>query len=152
MVETLPDAQPNLGGSWKLFNQDVLGEWNTYLLLGYGADENARVDDAAASYASIGWAGDAYQIYTNPETKKTALVVKWDWVTENDRVEFQDVMTSHLKSLYNGSALSDQDNGSCWIQPDQIACLYSKNKQTIWIVAPDQVIFEVLLKQFPDFP
>ncbi|HEX7433583.1 MAG TPA: hypothetical protein VF326_07980 [Anaerolineaceae bacterium] len=72
VVEELPNAKSSLGGAWNLFDHNVLGEWNTYLLLGYGADAPSRVDDSAAYDASNGWSGDAYQIYTNPETKKNS--------------------------------------------------------------------------------
>ncbi len=149
---SIPDFSADLGSGWQLLDNNSLGEWNTYLLLGYGANLKARVDDNTASSAAVGWTGDAYQVYLNGQKEKTALIVKWAWDTTDNAGEFHQAMYSHLLALYQNAAENDQDHGSCWLAPDQIACFYTVNKQSIWIVAPDQVAFTTLLKQFPDFP
>lgn len=149
---SIPDISGELGSDWQLMDGNSLGEWNTYLLLGYGTNLKARVDDNTASSAAVGWSGDAYQVYLNGPKDKTALVVKWAWTTTDNAGEFHQAMLSHLQALYQNATENDQDHGSCWLAPDQIACLYTTGKQSIWIVAPDQVTFTTLLKQFPDFP
>ncbi len=149
---TLPDASPALGTGWQLADTNVLGEWNTYLILRYGYLERTRLDDAVAAAAAQGWAGDIYQTYTQASTRQSALIVLWAWDNPKEMAEFHKAMITHLTHLYNEADQQDQPDGSCWVQPGLAACFYSKNNQSLLIVAPDQTAFAALLAQAPNFP
>ncbi len=149
---TIPNAEASLGPDWQLKDSGTLGEFNTSLLLDYGAKISARIEENTALTSTAGWSGDAFQVYTNGRTSKNALVVKWAWESGGAMDAFRSTMTNHLQALYTGATQDDQVSGSCWQLPDIISCLYSKNKQALWLVSPDQATFMTLLKLNPDFP
>ncbi len=85
-----PDLQPALGDGWKHLGSNVMGEFQTIVLLRgvKGADK-----------AAAGWDGDAYAIYESAE-KKPALVWASTWDSATDAKEFfqayQSVVTKKL--------------------------------------------------------
>jgi hypothetical protein len=78
-----------LGPGWRLLENDALGEWMTYLLLGYGADVDAQLPDADAIKAAAGWGGDRYQVHFNDATGQTMLAARWIWDTTADATTFR---------------------------------------------------------------
>jgi hypothetical protein len=51
------DVSSLLGPEWRLLADDTLGEWTTYLLLAYAADQAAQLDPTTAQSAARGWGG-----------------------------------------------------------------------------------------------
>ena len=84
-----PPMDQTLGEGWRKLAEDTLGEWTTYLLLGYGADVDAMVQDSVAVSAAKGWGGDRYQVYYHDETERTALAAVWGWDTAQDATQFR---------------------------------------------------------------
>jgi hypothetical protein len=139
-----------LGSGWRQLENDALGEWMTYLLLGYGADVDAQLTDDVASKAAAGWGGDRYQVYYNDETGQTVLAARWIWDTTGDAAAFRSAMTKVLNGRFGGNAVAS-NRGSCWEANAQRACLYSDGRQTLWVLAPQASIIDAVLANFPGF-
>ena len=84
-----PPLEPALGGDWKLLTNSSLGEWTTFLVLGYNADVASQISDKIAMPAAAGWGGDRYQVYYSPSLDQTALAVHWAWDTKRDGTELK---------------------------------------------------------------
>jgi hypothetical protein len=129
----------SLGGvltdPWRLVRNNTLGEWMTYLILGYSVDSSAQVSELDAVRASEGWGGDNYQVYHNEETGDTALAVHWKWDTAADEDEFTDIMRLYLEERFSGGVV-ESTSGECWEATQQVSCLYFADRQNLWIVAP----------------
>jgi hypothetical protein len=138
------------GSDWQLIADETLGEWRTYLLLAAGDDEAARLSEDTSQKAAAGWGGDRYQAYYDPQTDQTALVVQWMWDTPQDATEFQQAMSAYLDLRFRGtkSQLPDQ---SCWSANRQTACLYSSEKGTLWVLAPQFALIDQVRQAYPDF-
>ena len=147
-----PPLTDTLGDGWVLLNGNSLGEWMTYLILGYGADLSSEVDDATASKAADGWAGDSYQVYANDAISQTVLAAEWQWTTTDDAQEFKSAMQFYLNARWRGSATDAPGGGNCWEANDQATCLFSKEKSSLWLVAPNQTVLKSILAQYSDFP
>jgi hypothetical protein len=142
-----------LGPAWQLIADDVLGEWHTYLLLSANADEPLRVPDEAARSAARGWGGDRLQAYYHAATAETLLAVAWTWDTTADAREFKQALAAHLDRRFDGAARSvPQANGDCWQTDQQAACLYTRDKNTLWLLAPDQPLIEAITAAYAPFP
>lgn len=78
---TLPDLAAKLGSGWKLLVKNVMGEFNTALLL------KEKLSSGTADRAADGWAGDAWQALEGPDGQ---VVFCWytTWETEKDAEEF----------------------------------------------------------------
>ncbi len=151
--EPIPVADPvlatTLGDSWVPIESSTLGEFDTYLLLGYGADLNAQIADETAAAAAQGWGGDHYQVYYNASTDSTSLAAHWVWDSQGDADQFLKAMSTHLTELYRGNRI-EEANASCWQVNSQTSCLFSAPRQTLWLVGPDLSTVEAMRAQFTD--
>ncbi|HTP09132.1 MAG TPA: hypothetical protein VMP08_12830 [Anaerolineae bacterium] len=145
-----PPLTDTLGTDWRLIDDNVLGEWTTYLILDAGADLAAQVDDSTALKASQGWGGDHYQIYYNNVFSQTVLAAEWTWDTARDATEFKAAMAKYLGVRFRGSQI-DRAAGNCWESNQQTSCIFGKGDKTLWLLAPDLPTLEAALTQYPEF-
>ncbi|CAG0933280.1 hypothetical protein TFLX_02974 [Thermoflexales bacterium] len=148
-VAALPLAEA-LGADWRLIDDDVLGEWTTYLILSAGADLAAQIDDVAARSAARGWGGDRYQVYYNDVLSHTVLAAEWVWDAPREATEFRQAMVEHLGERFRGAKL-DHAAGQCWEANHQASCLFVVSDRSLWLLAPDITILDAVLAQYPDF-
>jgi hypothetical protein len=145
-----PPLIDTLGADWRLIDDDVLGEWTTYLVLTAGADLAAQIPDDDALRASRGWGGDHYQIYYNDVISQTVLAAEWVWDTPRDATEFSLALSDHLAERFRGLRI-DRGAGDCWESNQQTSCLFVTGDRTLWLLAPDRATLEAALTQYPDF-
>ena len=145
-----PPLTDTLGSGWRLIDDNVLGEWTTYLVLRAGADMAAQLDEKTSLAASRGWGGDHYQVYYNDPISQTVLAAEWVWDTPRDATEFKQALLKYLDERYRGAKL-DRASGNCWEANHQTSCLFVKDKRTLWLLAPDSATLEAVLAAYPDF-
>ena len=146
----LPSLDHLLGEAWRLLDDNVLGEWTTFLILGYGADVAAQLDDETAALASAGWGGDHYQVYHEAESGGTLLVARWSWDSLRDAEEFDEALQVYLEQRFRGARV-DRNDGACWESNGQATCLFTLGSETLWLLAPSQTVLNDVLVNFPDF-
>jgi hypothetical protein len=139
-----------LGEGWRLLDSNSLGEWMTYLMLGYGADVEAQLDLALAERAAAGWGGDRYRVYFNDETGQTVMAARWSWDTAGDATTFGGALEDYLHERYGGNEV-DSARGQCWEANAQRSCVYRAGRETLWLLAPDSALIEAVLARFPGF-
>ncbi len=143
------DAAQLLNSDWRLVTSDTLGEWTTYLMLAYSADQAAQVDLAAAERAASGWGGDTYQVFYNDKTDRAVLVADWIWDTSSDAGDFRTTLEGMLGNRYRGSDLPS-DRGRCWSVGDEASCVLGGPKEVVWILGPIDLTLNTLKGLFPD--
>ena len=149
-VEAVPLGE-RLGAEWRLLSANSLGEWTTYMLLGYGADIEGQVEDSKAQAAAQGWGGDTYQVYYRDDTGESILAAHWVWDTAQDAGEFSRAMQPSLDARFRGARLT-RDDGVCYEANGQATCLFTSGRGSLWLLAPDQTILNTLLAAYPNFP
>jgi hypothetical protein len=142
------DAQ--LGTGWSQIASDVFGEWNTYLMLAYGADTNAQLIPDVAQKAAEGWGGDRYQLYLNSESNQTALAIDWVWDSPQDADEFTQAMENHLDALFHGDKF-DHAKGKCWQANEKTTCLFQASNAILWLLTPDMETSDKMLAGYTAF-
>lgn len=142
-----PSVELALGAPWRRVTNDVLGEWQTYLMLAYSADHPARRSEEIAKRAAAGWGGDQVQVMYNSQTDQLALTAHWVWDSPNDAREFAQASQDYLSQMYRGAQIS-RPSGTCWESNGRAACLYTKGSETLWLVAPDQAALDPLALLF----
>jgi hypothetical protein len=145
-----PPLSATLGSDWRELKRDVLGEWTTYLILGYGADLAAQQKDGDASKAAAGWGGDAYQAYVSNRTGDVLLAAHWVWDNPAEAKQFNPVMLAYLDGRFRGNKLI-RPGGSCWQANGQTTCLFSRGSGSLWLIVPDEGLIETVLSHYPDF-
>jgi hypothetical protein len=150
IVVSAPALTGTLGAGWRLIDDDVLGEWTTYLILNAGADLAAQITNNEALSASRGWGGDHYQVYYNDVVSQTVLAAEWAWDTPRDATEFKAAMLKHLGERFRGLRI-DREAGECWEVNQQTSCFFLNGDKTLWLLAPDVTTLEAVLAQFPEF-
>lgn len=80
----LPDLATSLGQGWEVVDENILGEWYTYLVLAKGYEAQYRLQDAIALDASEGWGGDRYAVLKNESTGELTAAVSFNWDTTED--------------------------------------------------------------------
>src|SRR3990172_3836014 len=150
--EEMPDTPLDsvLGEGWRLLDNNSLGEWMTYLMLGYGADVDAQLDDAIAERAAAGWGGGRYWVYFNDESGQTAMSVRWSWDTMGDATTFDGALADYLLERYGGNEV-ESTRGRCWEANAQRSCQYRAGLEILWLLGPDAATVDAVLTRFPGF-
>jgi hypothetical protein len=145
-----PPLTDTLGADWRLIDDNVLGEWTTYLILHAGADLAAQIPDSDALKAAQGWGGDRYQVYYNDVISQTVLAAEWVWDTPRDATEFKTAMLKHLGERFRGLKI-DRGTRDCWESNQQTSCFLGNGDRALWLLAPDVTTLEGMLAQYPEF-
>ncbi len=85
----LPDLTETVGKSWKPVGGDVLGEFQTTILLADGPASTRQAQVAAA-----GWDGDRYEVFES-DGKQLGLVWVTTWDSPKDAEEFAAAYANH---------------------------------------------------------
>jgi hypothetical protein len=137
----LPDYQAALGDGWRELDRNVMGEWYTYLILGQGIDQNARLDKGVAQKAAEGWGGDAYTVYYNDQTNETVMVLRWQWESEGEANEFVNAFTEYADARFGVPAVQ-QGSRMDWDFSGGYSILGHDLDLTTWVYAPDATTAE----------
>jgi hypothetical protein len=137
----LPDYQAALGDGWRELDRGVMGEWYTYLILGQGIEENARLDKDVAQAAAEGWGGDAYTVYYNEQTDETVMVLNWLWESEAEATEFVDAFREYADARFGVDAVQ-QGTRFDWETAENYSILGQDLNQATWVLAPDAATAE----------
>jgi hypothetical protein len=78
------------------------------------------------------------------------LAAHWIWDSEQDALEFETAMQTYLAARFRSNALTSAA-GDCWGNSSQTTCFYSKEKQSLWLLAPDQMTLDLALSLYPLF-
>ncbi len=145
-----PSLGDVLGADWRSLGANTLGEWKTYLILGYSADVQVQIDDATAAAAARGWGGDSYQVYFDDNTGGTVMAVHWAWDTAADATEFLAAMKVYLNARFR-VAVVDRPGAACWAINQQSTCVFGSSRGTLWLLAPDVTVLDAVLTKYPEF-
>jgi len=91
----LPDLKSVLGPTWKKIDDDVNGEWGTYLVL----DEFLN-DATVSKQASAGWGGDHFALYETSKPNEFFVAQLTAWDTPLDAREFFDAYAKRTAKRY----------------------------------------------------
>jgi hypothetical protein len=149
-VAEVPVAQVLTDPGWHAVESNVLGEWTTYLILGYGADVEAQLVDETARVAATGWGGDRYQVYRNDETDEIVLVAHWVWDSALDAATFDRALQDYIDKRFSGGRV-ESARGECWEANAQVSCAYLNGRDTVWILGPTIALIDQLRALFPAF-
>lgn len=139
-----------LGEDWEQIKSNTLGEWFTYLILGFGANPKAQLNEGDAVRASEGWGGDHYQVYYNAKMEQVLLVAHWKWDQASDTSDFTLGMRFYLKGRFSAGEVVEIDR-ECWSGNGQFTCLYNDSQQSLWVVAPSMELVDAVEELYPDF-
>lgn len=145
-----PRLDAALGGDWTLTGSDSLGEWMTYLLLGYGFNVGAQLGDETAQQAASGWGGDHYQTAHNAQTNQSVFAAHWIWDSQAAANEFNDAFGTYQSRRFHGATIS-AGRGQCWQFGGQTSCVLTRGRETLWVVAPDLELITKVVAVYPDF-
>jgi len=147
LAVTLPDLAPTLGEGWSLFDQNVMGEWYTFLILNKGFEEASRIPEETASTAAAGWGGDAYAFYQNSATGDALFVMDALWDTVEDAEEFAAAFTEYA-GLRWGDSEGETAGFPTWSDVNSTALLKVKGNRTLWLLATEPETVALVLEQF----
>ncbi|MBC8504462.1 MAG: hypothetical protein ISR58_11180 [Anaerolineales bacterium] len=140
----IPDLLPILGDGWELIDQDVIGEWYTYLILGFGLDENARLDRSNAAQAADGWEGDVYAVYYQEQSENAVMIYKALWQSDAEAKDFATAFREYATGRF-GNPIDEQEL-ILWQAVDGFHAFYQENSFTTWIFASEQTLVEGIWK------
>lgn len=142
----LPDLTEVLGGDWSLYDQNVMGEWYTFLILNKAYDEIHRLSEAIAQEAAEGWGGDAYAFYLNESTDDVTFVMDSVWDTTEDADEFADAFMDYADLRWE-DASSLVAGYSTWVGDNGTVVFLQEGARTLWVLAPDAETAESILTE-----
>ncbi|MBN2045545.1 MAG: hypothetical protein JW757_11035 [Anaerolineales bacterium] len=149
-------AYPNytslLGQEWELVEEDSLGEWYSYLLLGYNDYPGAQVSDTEAAIAASGWSVDRYQVFYNPEEQQTFLSVYWIWDSAEEGNQFYSALEASLNGRFGGAAEDLIDGGKCWSFGGERSCIQQQEQKVYWLFSQNADLVDLVRERFKVFP
>lgn len=135
-----------LPGAWRLVKQDTLGEWGTYLMLGYNMNLDAAVELDAAATAAEGWGGDEFQVYQHSGSRQTALKAHWIFDTFDDAEEFDAALALSLSGWFPGVP-AEEINEICY-GGGPIACTVFLDNEVFLFILPDATLMNAVLELY----
>jgi hypothetical protein len=129
----LPDLTETLGGNWYLYDQNVMGEWYTFLILNKAYDAAFQLPEETAAAAAEGWGGDAYAFYLNPDTDEVVFVMDTVWDTPEDADEFAAAFIDYASLRWDLGATSSVRS---WTGVDGTVAFWQDGDRTVWVTAP----------------
>jgi hypothetical protein len=142
----LPDLSRVLGNSWKLFDQNVMGEWYTYLILNKPYDDKFQIGESQALEAAEGWGGDTYSVYLNENTDEAIFVMDAVWDTIEDANQFFLAFDQYASKRWEPVSASLFD-AELW-QGEGMSVALSRNEaRTLWVMAPNHDLLETILSE-----
>lgn len=143
LAVSLPDFSDAIGEGWTLFDQNVMGEWYTYLILNKGYEESYRLSEDLAREAAEGWGGDAYAFYLNDSSQEVVFVMDAFWDTVADADEFAEAFESYAELRWDAA-----DSGvlglPTWNNSDTTTSFLVDGNRTVWVIAPTADIVEMI--------
>jgi hypothetical protein len=141
---SVPNLEETLGPGWMLFDQNVMGEWYTYLILSQAYEEAFRINDGQAKAAAEGWGGDAYTIYLNENTDQVVFILDMVWDSTDDADEFIAALTQYADQRWDVAdrQLAGQPT---WQGSEGTVVLTQTGDRSLWIITPTDVLAEKLL-------
>jgi hypothetical protein len=142
----LPDLGPVLGDSWRLFDQNVMGEWYTYLILNKSYEDAYQITETQALEAAEGWGGDAYAVYFNESTDETIFIMDTYWDTQEDADQFILAFDQYASKRWDSVSDSIMD-ADLWQGDGATASFWYVDNRTLWVMAPDRELVELVLSE-----
>ncbi|MGB7538001.1 MAG: hypothetical protein WBM17_05650 [Anaerolineales bacterium] len=139
----VPELGNVVGEGWSLIKSDSLGEFKSYLLLAFGADNPAQLSTDTAAEAVTGWGGDHYLVFESAAGEQLLLAAEWAWDTDADATQFLAAMEDYLDKRFRGGAVQAAA-GKCWSMNDTSTCVYRSGKSILWLTGPDMGIFNAV--------
>jgi len=139
----VPELAAAIGEGWSLIKSDSLGEFKSYLLLAFGADNPAQLSSDTAAEAVAGWGGDHYLVFESAEREELLLTAEWAWDTDADAAQFFAALEDYLDKRFRGGAVAAVA-GKCWSMNDTSTCVYRSGKSILWLTGPDMGIFDAV--------
>jgi hypothetical protein len=132
----IPNLETTLGDQWALVKSDSMGEFMTYLLLAYGADNLAQITTETAATATAGWGGDHYLVFSASQGDQLLLAAEWSWDSDKDTAEYLAAMQEYLGKRFRGAQINSS-GGECWSVNQETTCLFRSGNSILWVLAPD---------------
>ena len=148
---SLPDFLPILGAGWREIDHNMLGEWETYLVLSSGANVMFQLPDSQARTAAAGWGGDSLAVYRQGSSQVGALVLKSSWDTAKDSDEYWRALQEYTKKRW-GTPSRSSNHQMEWISTPTGAVVIAQNgSDTLLLIAPDMNMATKLVDRLPEF-
>lgn len=147
---SLPDIQSVLPETWKMIDENELGEWYSYLVLAHGREKKYALPEITARAAAAGWGGDQYALFADPTAMETVFILRTEWDTENDALEFILAMKQYGENRW-GDPVSKDNKSILWTDTtDGSVYLFRSGSTTTWLIVPDETIRQTLQTILPD--
>lgn len=146
VVVTLPELRETLNQGWTLLDQNVLGEWYTYLILGKSHESTEMISDDTALDAAEGWGGDAYAFYLNEDTDEVVFILDTVWDTPEDAEDFVEAFYEYASGRWSSLSVTLSD-ARLWKSTDGFIGFWHEGVRTIWVMAPDQTLLSDILSE-----
>ncbi len=143
---TLPDFGVALGGDWVLFDQNVMGEWYTFLILNKAFEKEFQLSEGTALAASEGWGGDAYAFYLNESTDDVVFILDSVWDTSGDAEEFGEGFIQYADLRWGESENQIMDLPA-WEGSVGISVFLIEGDRTLWVMAPSEDLISQILSE-----
>lgn len=140
-IVSLPELGQTLGEDWTLVDQNVMGEWYTFLILNKAYEEDHRLSETAAKTAAEGWGGDTYAFYLNEITEELVFVLDMVWDSTAEAREFAGAFEAYADMRW--SAGSEEVQGlATWEGGGSTVLFYHEGDRTVWIMAPTPAVVD----------
>jgi hypothetical protein len=144
----LPAIEGSLGEGWSQVEENVIGEWYTYLFLAEGIRAETRLDHADAEEAAAGWGGDAYAYFANAETGEDVLVWLSAWDSATDAEEFYEASRTYAMKRW-GAPRVEGANSITFPNLDGTAGIVRlEDGRVLWVISSDEEAYIKMLFNF----
>ena len=148
----LPDPTAALGESWRIVDEDTLGELQTAVLLaafdpGEGFNGiTGEIDlPEAARNAAAGWDGDQFALWENDDGGQEILVWRSVWDTPQDARAFSRALADFGNGRWGGVFNGESPDDVALVTPDIAVRILLAGQEVLYVQAPDLALADAAL-------
>ncbi len=148
---SLPNVQSVLPETWVKIDENMLGEWYSYLVMAYGHEKQFALPESTARTAAAGWGGDRYALFVDPSGKEIVFLLESVWDTENDAREYISAMSQYGTERWGSTDHKGKETFQWKSTTDGSVFIGRNGAKTLWVIAPDESTRQTIQSLFPEF-
>jgi hypothetical protein len=156
---TLPDPGATLGADWNVVDEDVLGEFQTAVLLatldpgeGFNGVTGEISLPEAARNAAAGWDGDRFALWEDSGGGSEILVWRSVWDTPQDARAFSRALAQFGDERWDGIFNGESPDDIALVTQEIAARILLDGQEVLYVQAPDLAMADAALASLQTAP
>lgn len=147
----MPDFLSILDSGWTELDNNVMGEWYSYLILTSGISPQFRLDEESSKTATDGWGGDTYLYYASEDMSEYLFTWRSIWDSAKDAEEYYAAIRDYGQARWGIPNAESADSISWTSETDGMITMRKNGSSILWLMSSSESISSDALSLIGEF-